>query len=195
MCVISSCGRNGFVSSKEYHHYPGTIPSLQASKFQVETKSGDRCLDTWSQIVWLVCCCHANIYFSMLPTLGLFFHFALAPRASIVKIPEISPTPWFWDQGGGISSTLPSWWWKSSWESLKTRKELSESWKALVASNLGTERSPKWRRSHITTKGSFISLIQWSKTWTKKLIIQTRCWFCNIHFNDELFQFYFKYVI
>ena len=61
----------------------------------------------------------------------------------------------------------------------------------LVASNLATERSPKWRRSHITTKGSFISLIQWSKTWTKKLIIQTRCWFCNIHFNDELFQFSF----
>lgn len=129
---------------------------------------------------------------------ALFFTLLLFQRLDwwtrYLKCPALTVL-WSW----GIIPP-PSWWQKSVWprgfKTSTTRKDLSaRNLRGLQVDNWKEPRASDREVNDPTIEGGFMSFIQWSKTWTKKLIIQTRCCFCNIHFNDERFQFYFEYVI
>ena len=120
-------------------------------------------------------------------------HFALIPKAWLVE--KMLETPQNYDFViMGCQLPCPAGDRRVAvWELHKTstaRKELSE--EKLSGLQIGNRKEPQAGEGEvtdITIEGSFMSFIQWSKTWAKNFIIQTRCWFCNILVNDELFQF------
>lgn len=188
-CAVSKSSGTGLVLLPESYHDQAPL-DLCKNPHSGQKQAGYSGL--W--VVWKSLC-DTNIWSSVIATLELlFFTWLLFQKLDRWRRYLKCPKPVIlWSRGIITSTQLVTEKWVSKLFKISTmRKELSE--RNLSGLQMGNWKEPNASDREVNDskiKGSFISFIQWGKTWTKKFIIQTRCCFCNIHFNDELFQFSF----
>lgn len=149
---------------------PGTTRFVQASAFRAETSWVQRPLSCMEITVR-----YQHLVFSHSNARALFIHLALVPKAwQVEKILEMSQTCDFVIKGIITSTQLVTEKWVSKLFKISTtRKELSE--RNLSGLQVGNWKEPNANDREVNDskiEGSFISFIQWGKTWTKNSLFK-----------------------